>query len=110
MLLMSLTYQGPLIFFRHLASHGDTLGQLALAMQVFFVLSYIPSALGEVSLPVLSRAVARHDLKDRVFAETVLRFSLFFGTVLALLGMALGPWLTVQIFGESYTQGLYCCS
>ncbi len=104
MLLMALPYQGPLIFFRHFASHGDTLGQLALAMQVFFMLSCIPFALGSVSLPVLSRAAAREDGKDRVFAETTLRLSLFFGTILALLGAALGPWLTVQIFGERFTQ------
>jgi len=104
MLLMALPYQGPLIFFRHFTSHGDTLGQLALAMQVFFMFFHIPLALGSVSLPVLSRAAAREDGKDRVFAETVLRFSLFFGTALSLLGAALGPWLTVQIFGKSYTQ------
>jgi O-antigen/teichoic acid export membrane protein len=104
MLLMALPYQGPLIFFRHLASHGDSLGQLALAMQVFFMLSQILFALGSVSLPVLSRVVERGDGKDRVFAETMLRFSLFFGTILALLGTALGPWLTVQIFGERYIQ------
>ena len=104
MLLMALPYQGPLIFFRHFTSHGDTLGQLALAMQVFFMFFHIPLALGSVSLPILSRAAAREDLKDRVFAETVLRFSLFFGTALSLLGAALGPWLTVQIFGKSYTQ------
>lgn len=103
-LLMSLPYQGPLIIFRHLVSSGDTLGQLALAMQVFFMLSNIPFALGSVSLPVLSRSAERGDGKDSVFAETTLRFSLLFGTVLALLGMALGPWLTVQIFGKSYTQ------
>jgi O-antigen/teichoic acid export membrane protein len=103
MLLMALPYQGPLIFFRHLASHGDSLGQLALAMQVFFMLSQILFALSSVSLPVLSRAAVRQDGKDRMFAETVLRYSLFFGTILALLGTALGPWLTVQIFGERYT-------
>lgn len=104
MLLMALPYQGPLIFFRHFASHGDTLGQLALAMNVFFMLSHIPLALSIVSLPILSRSAAREDGKDRVFAETTLRLSLFFGTVMTLFGAALGPWLTVQIFGERYTQ------
>jgi O-antigen/teichoic acid export membrane protein len=104
MLLMALPYQGPLIFFRHLASAGDSLGQLALAMQVFFMLSQILFALGSVSLPVLSRSAARQDGKDCLFAETSLRFSLFFGTILALLGSTLGPWLTVQIFGERYMQ------
>ena len=104
MFLMVLPYQGPLIFFRHFASSGDSLGQLALAMQVFFMLSQIPFALGSVSLPVLSRSAKRGDGKDRVFAETALRFSLFFGTVLALLGTALGPWFTVQFFGIRYAH------
>jgi O-antigen/teichoic acid export membrane protein len=103
-LLITLPYQGPLIFFRHLVSAGESLGQLALAMQVLFMLSQIPFALGGVSLPVLSRAAQRGDGKDRLFAETALRFSLLFGTVLALLGTAFGPWLTIQIFGKSYTQ------
>ena len=104
MLLMALPYQGPLIFFRHLAFANDSLGQLALAMSVFFMLSQIPMALGSVSLPVLSRSAERGDEKDRVFAEMALRFSLFFGTIMAILGTALGPWLTVQIFGSHYTQ------
>ena len=47
MLLMAVPYQGPLIFFRHFASHGDTLGQLALAMQVFFMFSNIPLCAGQ---------------------------------------------------------------
>ena len=104
MLLMAFPNQGPLIFFRHVTSASDTLGQLALAMQVFIILSYIPMALGSVMLPALSRSVARGDGKDRMFAETVLRFSLLSGTVLILLGTAFGPWMMVQIFGDRYTQ------
>ena len=102
--LMAVVYQGPLIFFRHLVPDGNALGQMALAMQVLFVLAQIPSALGSVSLPVLSRAAARQDGKDRIFAETALRFSLFFGTALALLGTVLGPWVIAQIFGKNYVQ------
>lgn len=104
MLLMAFPNQGPLIFFRHVASPSDALGQLALAMQAFIILSYIPLALGSVTLPALSRSVAREDGKDRLFAETALRFSLLSGTFLILLGTAFGPWLTVQVFGDRYTQ------
>ncbi len=104
MLLMAFPNQGPLIFFRHVVSAGDMLGQLALAMQAFLILSYIPIALGSVMLPVLSRSVARGDGKDRMFAETALRFSILSGTVLILLGTAFGPWMMVQIFGDRYTQ------
>lgn len=104
MLLATLPYQGPLVFFRHVASHGDTLGQLAIAMQVFFMLSQVPLALGSVSLPVLSRAAVRRDGKDRVYAQTVIRYTMLFGSVLALLGMAFGPWVTVLIFGDHYAR------
>ena len=104
LLLMTLPNQGPLIFFRHAVPAGNALGQLALAMQVLFMFSQVLFALGSVSMPVLSRAAARQDGKDRLFAETALRYSLLFGTVLALLGTALGPWLTVWIFGVRYAQ------
>ena len=104
MLLISLPSQGPLIFFRHIASAGESLGQLALAMQTFILLSYLPLAIGSVALPVLSRSAAREDGKDRVYAETMLRFSLLLGGVLAIAGTAFGPWATVQIFGVRYAQ------
>lgn len=104
LLLMALPYQGPLIFFRHLTSVDNSLGQLALAMQVLFMLSQIMLALGSASLPALSRSAVRQDGKDCLFAETTIRFSLFLGTAFALLGMAFGPWLTVKIFGERYIQ------
>jgi O-antigen/teichoic acid export membrane protein len=103
-LLMTLPAQGSLVFSRHMISSGIVFGQLALAMQVFFVLSNIPSALGSVSLPILSRSAVRKDRKDRVYAETILRFSLLLGVLMVMLGMAFGPWLTVLIFGDRYAQ------
>jgi O-antigen/teichoic acid export membrane protein len=104
MLLMAIPYQGPLVFFRHVASSGDVLGQLALAMQALFVLSNIPLALSGASIPVLSRSAIRRDGKDRVYAETMIRFSVLFGCSMALLGTAFAPWLTVKIFGARYAQ------
>ena len=104
MLMMALPYQGPLVFFRHVISSGDILGQLALAMQVLFVLSNIAYALSGASLPVLSRSVLRQDGKDRVFSETMIRFSILLGCLLALLGTTFAPWLTVKIFGARYAQ------
>jgi O-antigen/teichoic acid export membrane protein len=103
-LLMTLTYQGPLIFFRHMVFSGDVLGQLALAIQAFFTLANVPLALGSVALPVLSRSVHRKDGKDQVYAETIIRFSILLGTLIALLGTTLGPWLIIKIFGNSYAR------
>jgi O-antigen/teichoic acid export membrane protein len=103
-LLMALPYQGPLVFFRHVVSSGDVLGQLALAMQSLFILSNIPLALGGASLPVLSRSAIRKDGKDRIYAETMIRFSVLLGCSMALLGTAFAPWLTIKIFGARYAQ------
>jgi len=104
MLLMALPYQGPLVFFRHVVSSGDILGQLALAMQALFILSNIPFALSGASLPILSRSAIRKDGKDRVYAETMVRFSILLGCLMALLGTAYAPWLTIKIFGTRYVQ------
>ncbi|MDI6741580.1 MAG: oligosaccharide flippase family protein [Smithella sp.] len=102
MLLMNLTSQGPLIYFRHVVSSGDLLGQLALAMQAFFILSTIPLTLGNAALPILSRSADREDGKDKIYAETMIRYALLSGCVVALLGTAFGPWLILKIFGHRY--------
>lgn len=101
-LLMAIPYQGPLVFFRHGISSGEILGQLALAMQALFVLSNVPLALSGASVPVLSRSAIRKDGKDRIYAETVIRFSVLMGGAMALLGTAFAPWLTIKIFGARY--------
>lgn len=104
MLLMAFPSQGPLLFFRHLASANGSLGQLALAMQFFIIFSFIPMALGGVALPVLSRSMDKNKEKVRLFAETALRVTLLVGIVLIFMGTSFGPWLTVQIFGERYIE------
>lgn len=104
MLLMNLTSQGPLIYFRHVVPSGDLLGQLALAMQAFFILSTIPLTLGNAALPVLSRSADREDGKDKIYAETMIRYALLSGCVVALLGTAFGPWLILKIFGHRYAD------
>ena len=104
MLLMTIPYQGPLVFFRHVISSGDILGQLALAMQPLFLLANIPYALSGTSLPVLSRSASRKDGKDRIYAETMIRFSVLLGCLVALLGTAFAPWLIIKIFGARYAQ------
>jgi len=106
-LLMNFTVQGPLIFFRHgVASKGE-LGQLALAMQALMILSHIPIALGNVSLPVLSRSAVREDGKESIYLETVIRYALLFGSPVALLGTTLGPWFITEIFGVQYARAGY---
>ena len=94
--------QGPLILYRHVAGTENSLGQVALAIQVLVLTCTIPLSISNVSLPVLSRAVARQDGKDVQFMEGMLRISIFLGAAAGLLGMGIGPFLTRTLLGGSY--------
>jgi len=96
--------QGPVVLLRHNGAGEHTLGQLALALQAFFVVGNVAWAVGMSGLPVLSRTVARGDGKDRVFARGVLRMGLLFGGLMGLAGMALGPPLVDLVLGSRYAQ------
>jgi O-antigen/teichoic acid export membrane protein len=104
MTLISVMSQGPLLAFKHISGAGITAGNVALAMQVFTILAQLPMAASSASYPVLSRAIARGDGKEVFFVETMMRVIIFLGTALALLGMTLGPEMTVIVFGEKFTE------
>jgi len=93
---------GVMILFRFLGGTDFSLGQLALILQVFWFAFRIPESSSVAALPVLSRAAAKEDGRDRLFAETMLRISLIFGAAAGLLGMGLGIWLVTVIFGPNY--------
>lgn len=95
---------GVLILFRFLEGADFGLGQLALLLQVFWVAFRIPESSAVAALPVLSRAAAKGDGRTRLFAESMLRVNLIFGTAAGLLGMGLGPWLVTVVFGPNYQQ------
>ena len=95
---------GVVILFRHLEGTDFSLGQLALILQIFWFAFRIPESSSVAALPVLSRAAAKRDGKDRLFAETMLRINLIFGAAVGLLGMALGLWLATFIFGPNYAS------
>ena len=104
MTMASVMSQGPLLTFKHISGAGIAAGNLALAMQVFSILSLLVIAVNNASYPVLSRAIARGDGKEVFFVEAMMRFILFMGPALALLGMALGPDLMVFVFGSNYAE------
>ncbi len=104
MTMLSVMSQGPLLTFKYLNGAGIAAGNLALAMQVFSLLSLMTIALNSASYPVLSRAIARGDGKEVFFVEAMMRFTLFLGPTVALLGMALGPDLMVFAFGNKYAE------
>jgi O-antigen/teichoic acid export membrane protein len=96
--------QGPIILFRYTAGTGNSLGQFTLAMQAFIILCNLPLAVGTAALPVLSRAVARHDGKDLLFVEIMLRASFILGAGASLVVIGAGPWLVDAILGARYGE------
>ena len=95
---------GTIVLYRHMASSEYSLGQLALAMQTFIIISSIPMAAGIASLPVLSRSIERRDGKDLLFSATMMKASIILGAAFGLAGLGLGPWLVDAIFGIRYVE------
>jgi O-antigen/teichoic acid export membrane protein len=93
---------GVMVLFRFLEGTDVRLGQLALILQIFWVVIRIPESISVAALPVLSRAAAKKDGRDRLFAETMLRINLVFGAAAGLLGMGLGLRLVNLVFGPNY--------
>lgn len=102
---MSLTMtQGPLIYFKNVSGSGSATGNLALAMQIFAILSQLPIAANNASYPLLSRVVAQGEGREKFFVETMLRLIIFWGSLLGLTGMAVGGDLVTLVFGRNYAQ------
>lgn len=94
--------QGPIIVFRHLEGVGEELGQLALALQAFYILGSIVRQLSGPALPVLSRAVDRGDGKGDLFVSVVLRSGALLIGWLVIAGLALSEWIVVLLLGDAY--------
>lgn len=93
---------GVVILYRFLGGADFDLGQLALILGMFWIAFRIPESSGVAALPILSRAAARGDDRDRLFAETMLRINMIFGAAAGLLGMGLGLRLVTVVFGSNY--------
>ena len=105
--LMNWLHRGVIVLSRHMTISDNSLGQLALAMQVFVIICSIPIAINTASLPVLSRSVMRKDGKDLIFVKAMIRSALVFGGFLGLAGLGGGAWLVNIVFGARYKEAGY---
>ena len=94
--------QGPLVLYAQSTDDKAGVGQLALVMQALVLLCNLPWAIGRSALPVLSRAKARRDGSGVRYADAMLRLAFALGAGLGLAGMAAGPWLIENVFGNGY--------
>jgi len=97
---------GPILMYRHFKGIGDELGQLALAMQAFYIVGAVFGEMGAAALPVLSRSVARRDDKTNRYLDIVLRGGSLLGGGLAICALGAGPWVINLLFGGSYEQAI----
>jgi O-antigen/teichoic acid export membrane protein len=96
--------QGPIIAFRHYEGIDQSLGQLALGLQAFYILGLIASQMSGPALPVLSRSADRRDQKAEKFISVVLRVGVLMIGVLAIAGLTLSEWVIDLLFGSSYRR------
>ena len=94
--------RGPVVMYRHLSGDNYSLGQFALSMQIFMVISHMPVVINSAALPVLSRSVLRQDGKDLVYLNTMIRLSIVLGTLAAICAFSIGPWIVEIVFGQKY--------
>ena len=102
--LISWFRQGPLIGLRFLGNHTEMLGQFAVVMQSFWVMSHLSSVLNVAALPALSRAAVRRNEKDLLFSRLMLRGALILGACIGFIGLSLGPFLVSITFGTAYEE------
>jgi PST family polysaccharide transporter len=94
--------QGPIVLYRYFAPTNPDIGQIAMPLQATAILCIVPAAVSSSSLPALARSVHSADRQDLVVGEAMLRLGYGFGTVVGLIGLAVGPWLVHTLLGTRY--------
>ncbi len=102
LILDGLLIQGAVIFYKLNGASNDMIGNLAIIVQAFLVISGIFLAINQAVLPVISRAVDRKDSKDKIYIHVMIRIAFVFGTISGILGIAIGSDIVRLIFGLKY--------
>jgi O-antigen/teichoic acid export membrane protein len=92
---------GPLLFYPHLASNPEGLGQLAVVLNALFVFSSIGWSIGFAALPALSREQEFGAFTKR-YAELVSKVGWLLGIVLTVFWMEFGPMVILYLLGPDY--------
>jgi len=101
-----LSYLPPqigIVILRALGVSAATLGQLTVATQFYTMLVIVPMALGQVSLPALSRTLRRTDPRPLWKFGVLLRLCVVGGGLLALAASGVAPLALSVLLGPAYT-------
>jgi len=94
--------QGPLLLARQASISLFELGQLALLLQVFTILSAIPQMFTTAALPLLSTPEMQASKQDRSVVLVSLKLSWIVGMLIGILGWGFGEWIVYVIFGSDF--------
>ena len=93
---------GPVVMYKYVIGAGEDLGQFALAMQFFMLLSNLLTVMFMASLPLVSRSVSREDGKDVYFIDAMVRFGILFGALAGITALGAGTGLVQIFFGSKF--------
>lgn len=94
--------QGPLLLARKAGLGLFELGQVALLLQIFTLLSSLPQMVEKAVLPILSNSEQQRGDKDIKLLIVSLKFSWLIGMLAGITGWLVGPWLIPSLFGEQF--------
>lgn len=100
--------QGPLILARNSSFDAIELGQLALLLQIFTILSQVPQMIRMAALPILSKPENQEGDSVNNILDLGLKTSWLVGVLAGLVAWYTGPWLVELLFGHEFkTVGNY---
>lgn len=96
--------QGPLLLSRQAGLGLFELGQVALLLQIFTLLTSLPQMVEKAVLPILSNSEQQVGNKDKKLLIISLKFTWLIGMFAGLTGWLTGPWLIPSLFGAQFEQ------
>jgi O-antigen/teichoic acid export membrane protein len=100
--------QGPLLLAKHSNFSLVELGQLALLLQIFSILSQVPQMFRMAALPILSQPRNQVLNEDKQLLDLGLKISWLIGSIVSVVAWYTGPLLAELLFGNKFqTVGYY---
>jgi len=103
-MMISFLCHAPIIITRYTEGIGNNLGQLALAMQAFLLLSIMFRTFNDAAFPVISRSTLYGDGKDFLYVKNCIRIGTLLSVIGALTAIETGPFFVNLLFGAKYSK------
>ena len=98
----SLLRLSPVALVRYVSDTATSVGHFAFAWNASLILSMSAVAVMRAAFPVVSRARARGDDKDKIYIDFCVRYGVLSGVALVMAGMCFGEDVVVIATGTDY--------